>query len=78
MKKILSLVLALSMILALVPAAVAETETDWSKEEKFTINWTQYFVAPPQRMPTFTSCWKKSSTLTSTSCPSKTATSWKC
>ncbi len=46
MKKILSLVLALSMILALVPAAIAETETDWSKEEKFTINWTQYFVAP--------------------------------
>ncbi len=44
MKKILSLVLALSMILALVPAASAET--DWSKEEKFTINWTQYFVAP--------------------------------
>ena len=44
MKKILSLVLALSMLLALVPAASAET--DWSKEEKFTINWTQYFVAP--------------------------------
>ncbi|MGN1368911.1 MAG: hypothetical protein ACI4WX_08590 [Aristaeellaceae bacterium] len=44
MKKILSLVLALSMMLALVPAASAET--DWSKEEKFTINWTQYFVAP--------------------------------
>ena len=44
MKKILSLVLALSMMLALVPAASAET--DWSKEEKFSINWTQYFVAP--------------------------------
>lgn len=43
MKKILSLVLLLTLVLTLVPA---HAETDWSSKEKFTINWTQYYVAP--------------------------------
>lgn len=43
MKKILSLVLLLTLVLSLVPA---HAETDWSSKEKYTFNWTQYYVAP--------------------------------
>jgi len=43
MKKILALILVLSMALAAVPALA---ETDWSTQEKYTFNWTQYYVNP--------------------------------
>ncbi len=43
MKKILALVLVLCMALAAVPAFA---ETDWSTQEKYTFNWTQYYVNP--------------------------------
>ncbi len=47
MKKFLALFLALSMLLAAVPAFAEETgEIDWFSKEKYTFNWTQYYVNP--------------------------------
>lgn len=44
MKKILALLVLLAMVLSSVPA-LAETP-DWNAGEKYTLNWTQYYVAP--------------------------------
>ena len=44
MKKILALVLMLALALSIFPANAAEI--DWSTQEKYTLNWTQYYVAP--------------------------------
>jgi len=47
MKKILALILALSMLLCAVPAFAEEAgEVDWFSKEKYTFNWTQYYVNP--------------------------------
>ena len=47
MKKFLALFLALSMLLAAVPALAESTgEIDWFSKEKYTFNWTQYYVTP--------------------------------
>ena len=43
MKKILALVLMLALVLSVVPA---NAETDWHSKEKYTLNWTQYYVTP--------------------------------
>ena len=43
MKKILALVLMLALALSIVPA---NAETDWHAKEKYTLNWTQYYVTP--------------------------------
>ena len=43
MKKILALVLMLALVLSIVPA---HAETDWHAKEKYTLNWTQYYVTP--------------------------------
>ncbi|MBQ4580402.1 MAG: extracellular solute-binding protein, partial [Clostridia bacterium] len=43
MKKILALVLMLALALSVVPA---NAETDWHAKEKYTLNWTQYYVTP--------------------------------
>ena len=50
MKKMLSILLALSMALSLLPAAIAEegaTEPDWNSMEKYDISLATYFVAVP-------------------------------
>ena len=50
MKKMLSILLALSMALSLLPAAIAEegaTEPDWNSMEKYDISLATYFAAVP-------------------------------
>ena len=49
MRKLVSMILALSMLLSVVaiPAMAETTETDWSKKDKIKITWTTYYTAPP-------------------------------